>query len=125
MYTVAVRQDFIAEHFLVGGDWGSENERHPHDYQVEVRLEGSTLDEHGFLIDISDIEMHLRLLVAYFGNRVLNELPEFKGLNPSIEHFARIFHQALSKRILSPSISAISVKIWEGSTAWASYREER
>jgi len=125
MYTVAVREDFIAEHFLVGGDRGSENEKHSHNYQVEVQLEGSTLDEHGFLIDISDIEKSLKLLVAYFRNRVLNELPAFKGINASIEQFTRIFHQMLSKRILSPSISAISVKIWEGSTAWASYREER
>jgi hypothetical protein len=34
MYTVAVKRDFIASHFLVGGDWGSENERHAHHYVV-------------------------------------------------------------------------------------------
>jgi 6-pyruvoyltetrahydropterin/6-carboxytetrahydropterin synthase len=28
MYTVSVKRDFIASHFLVGGDWGNENECH-------------------------------------------------------------------------------------------------
>ena len=25
MYTVAVRRDLIARHYLIGGDWGAEN----------------------------------------------------------------------------------------------------
>ena len=29
MYTVSVSRDFIANHYLVGGDWGSENEALP------------------------------------------------------------------------------------------------
>ena len=52
-------------------------------------------------------------------------LPEFDGINPSIEHFSRIFHQTLSKHIQKSNVSAITVKIWEGDAAWASYREER
>jgi 6-pyruvoyltetrahydropterin/6-carboxytetrahydropterin synthase len=32
MYTVAVRRDFIAQHYLIGGDWGAENELHAHHY---------------------------------------------------------------------------------------------
>ena len=91
MYIVAVKRDFVAQHYLVGGDWGSENQRHSHHYQVEVELAGCRLDEHGYLVDIVDIETHLDALVAHYRDRVLNDLPEFAGLNPSIEHFARIF----------------------------------
>ena len=25
MYTVSVKQDLIAQHYLIGGDWGAEN----------------------------------------------------------------------------------------------------
>jgi 6-pyruvoyltetrahydropterin/6-carboxytetrahydropterin synthase len=32
MYTVAVRRDFIAQHYRIGGDWGAENELHAHHY---------------------------------------------------------------------------------------------
>ena len=124
MYTVTVSRDFVAQHFLIGGDWGAENDRHSHHYRVEVGLEGVTLDEHGYLVDIVDIETHLEGLVAYYRDKTLNDLPEFEGLNPSIEHFARIFCLALSDRIQAPNLSAITLKIWENEIAWAAYRQE-
>jgi 6-pyruvoyltetrahydropterin/6-carboxytetrahydropterin synthase len=125
MYTVAVTRDFVAQHFLIGGDWGPENDWHSHHYRVEVQLEGATLDEHGYLVDIVDIEYHLEALVAHYRDKTLNELPEFAGRNPSIEHFARILGQALSERIQAANLSAVTVKIWENEIAWASYRQER
>jgi 6-pyruvoyltetrahydropterin/6-carboxytetrahydropterin synthase len=125
MYTVAVRRDFVAQHFLIGGDWGPENDWHSHHYRVEVQLEGATLDEHGYLVDIVDIEHHLDALVTHYRDKTLNELPEFAGRNPSIEHFTRILGQALSERIQAPNLSAVTVKIWENEIAWASYRQER
>jgi 6-pyruvoyltetrahydropterin/6-carboxytetrahydropterin synthase len=124
MYTVAVKRDFVAQHYLIGGDWGAENEHHSHHYTLEVQLEGATLDQHGYLVDIVDIETHLEALVAYYRDRTLNELPEFEGLNPSIEHFARIFCQDLAERIQSPNLHAISIRIWENEIAWAAYRLE-
>ena len=122
MYTVAVKRDFIAQHFLIGGDWGAENEPHSHHYQVEVQLEGQELDQHGYLVDIVDIEQSLDSLVAHFRNRTLNELPEFTGLNPSIEHFSRILCEAFVARINAPNISSLTLKIWENDIAWAAYR---
>lgn len=121
MYTVAVRRDFVAQHYLVGGDWGPENERHSHHYQVEVQLKGEALDEHGYLVDIVDIEAGLEALVAYYRDRTLNELPEFRGLNPSIEHFARIFYGQMTERIKAPNIKALQVKLWETGIAWAAF----
>jgi 6-pyruvoyltetrahydropterin/6-carboxytetrahydropterin synthase len=124
MYFVAVKRDFVAQHYLVGGDWGAENQRHSHHYQVEVELAGRTLDEHGYLVDIVDIETHLDALVAHFRDQTLNDLPEFAGKNPSIEHFSRLFFQELKKRIKAATLTAIQVKIWETGIAWAAYREE-
>lgn len=125
MYKVSVRESFSAEHFLIGGDWGQENHPHFHHYQVEVQLKGPALDRHGFLVDIVEIKKHLESLLSYFQNKVLNELPEFDGLNPSLEHFARIFCQTLSNRIASQNLSSVTVKLWEDEDAWASYRQER
>lgn len=122
MYTVAVKRDFVAQHFLIGGDWGAENEWHSHHYAVEVQLEGALLDQHGYLVDIVDIEHNLEALVARYKDQTLNELPEFEGLNPSIEHFARIFCLALSERIQAPNLQAMTIKMWENEIAWASYR---
>ena len=124
MYTVAVKRDFVGQHFLVGGDWGSENTLHSHHYQVEAQLEGPSLDEHGYLVDIVAIEAALEELTARYRDRTLNDLPEFAGLNPSIEHFARILAQSLANRIQAPNLKTLIVKVWEQDIAWASCRLE-
>ena len=123
MYTLAVKRDFVAQHYLIGGDWGAENQRHSHHYQVEVILEGDSLDRHGYLVDIVAVEHNLQEQVAYYRDRTLNDLPEFAGLNPSIEHFTRILCTALASRLPTGTLTALSVKIWENEIAWASYRQ--
>ena len=125
MYTVAVKRDFIAQHYLIGGDWGPENELHSHHYAIELQLEGAELDQHGYLVDIVDIETNLEALVEEYRDQTLNELPAFKGLNPSIEHFSRILCLELDKRILATNITTLTVILWENEIAWASYRHER
>lgn len=121
-YTVAVRRAFIAQHFLVGGDWGAENQKHSHHYAVEVQLEGDRLDQHGYLVDIVDIERSLEALVAHYRDQTLNDLPEFAGLNPSIEHFSRILAQRLAERLSAGRLTALTVKLWENEIAWAACR---
>ena len=125
MYTVAVKRDFIAQHFLIGGDWGAENDLHSHHYLIELQLEGASLDKHGYLVDIVDIESNLDALVAEYRDKTLNDLPTFSGLNPSIEHFSRILCETLSGRIAAPNISAFTVKLWENEIAWAAFRLTR
>jgi 6-pyruvoyltetrahydropterin/6-carboxytetrahydropterin synthase len=125
MYSLAVKRDFVAQHFLIGGDWGAENEWHSHHYQVEVQLQGATLDQHGYLVDIVDVNKNLEALLAQYRDKTLNDLPAFKDLNPSLEHFARIFCQALSERLQAPNLSAVVVQMWENESTWAAYRQER
>jgi 6-pyruvoyltetrahydropterin/6-carboxytetrahydropterin synthase len=122
MYQVAVKRDFIAQHYLIGGDWGAENVKHSHHYQIEVQLEGKSLDEHGYLVDIVDIERALADLVAAYRDKTLNQLPEFKDLNPSIEHFSRILCQSIAGVIQAANLSAVTIKLWENEIAWTSYR---
>jgi len=122
MYTVAVKRDFVAQHFLIGGDWGAENEKHSHHYVVELQLQGATLDRHGYLVDIVDIEEHLQALVDRYRDQTLNDLPEFSGLNPSIEHFSRILCLRLAENIHASNLGAMTVVLWENEIAWASYQ---
>ena len=125
MYTLAVRRDFIARHFLIGGDWGPENNPNSHHYILELRLKGPELDQHGYLCDIVDVENHLDEIVTYYKEQMLNEKPEFGGLNPSIEHFARILATTLNERIQAPNITALKVVLWENEIAWAAYSIKR
>jgi 6-pyruvoyltetrahydropterin/6-carboxytetrahydropterin synthase len=125
MYTLGVRRDFIARHFLIGGDWGAENHPNSHHYILELRLEGSELDQHGYLCDIVDVEKHLDQVVGLYSEQMLNERPEFAELNPSIEHFARILATSLNKRINEENITTLKVVLWENDSAWAAYSLER
>jgi 6-pyruvoyltetrahydropterin/6-carboxytetrahydropterin synthase len=125
MYTLGVRRDFIARHFLIGGDWGAENHPNSHHYILELRLEGSELDQHGYLCDIVDVEKHLDQVVGLYSEQMLNERPEFAKLNPSIEHFARILATSLNKRIKEENIRTLKVVLWENDSAWAAYSLER
>lgn len=121
MYTVTVIRDFIAQHFLIGGDWGDENDLHSHHYKVEIQLQGDKLDQHGYLVDIVEIENGLDRVVAYFSDKTLNELAEFKDLNPSIEHFSRIMCEMFSRKISLKNLKSLTLQLWENEVAWASY----
>lgn len=123
MYTVAVTRDFIANHFLVGGDWGAENFPHAHAYVAEISIQGDQLDQHGYLVDIVDIEAALDTTVNYFRDSLLNDKPEFAGLNPSIEHFSRIINEQISSRIRPLGNASLTVKLWENATCWAAYQK--
>ncbi|HXF86149.1 MAG TPA: 6-carboxytetrahydropterin synthase [Anaerolineales bacterium] len=125
MYTLAVRREFIARHFLIGGDWGPENYPNSHHYVLELQLEGNELDQHGFLVDIVVVEKYLDEVVRYYREQMLNERPEFAGLNPSIENFARILAMSLHERIDAANITALKVVLWENESAWASFRIDR
>jgi 6-pyruvoyltetrahydropterin/6-carboxytetrahydropterin synthase len=123
MYTVAVTKDFIANHFLIGGDWGDENKPHAHHYVLELRIESEALDKHGYLVDIVEIEAALDEQVAYFRDAMLNDKLEFAGLNPSLEHFARILSEKLLAGLTPPGNGALTVKLWENESCWAAYRK--
>ena len=122
MYTVAVTRDFIANHYLIGGDWGSENQPHAHHYVAEVSIEGTQLDQHGYLVDIVAIEAGLDGIVNHCRDVLLNVQIEFTGLNPSIEHFSRIIAEQLLAAIKPPGAGTLTVKLWENASCWAAFR---
>jgi 6-pyruvoyltetrahydropterin/6-carboxytetrahydropterin synthase len=89
-----------------------------------VRVAGTRLNEHGFLLDIVDMRKTLNEVSEYFQGRVLNEIPEFSGLNPSVEHFCRIFAEKFASAAKLPGLERLEVLIWEDRIAQASYSRE-
>jgi 6-pyruvoyltetrahydropterin/6-carboxytetrahydropterin synthase len=124
MFSLRVARRFEAQHYLIGGDWGAENAPHAHDYRLEFTLEGKELDGHGFLVDIVEIEQELDALLGVYEGVTLNELPDFEGLNPSLERFARILCAALARRVRKENLTALQARLWESERASASYRLE-
>jgi 6-pyruvoyltetrahydropterin/6-carboxytetrahydropterin synthase len=124
MYTLAILKSFSAQHYLLGGDWGAENELHSHEYRIEVRLIGEQLNEHGYLVDIVQFDSVLESLVEHYRGETLNSQVEFEDLNPSIENFARILAQTIGGHLQAPNIDSIEVLLWEDNIAWASFRRD-
>lgn len=125
MYTLTVRRDFVAQHFLIGGDWGPENQPHSHHYRLELTLQGEELDQHGYLVDIVEVEDVLTRIVDSYRDTLLNDLPAFKDLNPSLERFCRVLAEEINGAVTATNISTITVLLWENEIASASFRLSR
>jgi len=122
MYRVGVTAEATASHFLIGGDFGPENDLHAHLYRFAVTLSGKALDRHGFLVDIDQLREVLAAHIARFEGAVLNDLPELAGLNPSVEWVARFSAEAIASGIDTRRLVSLTVQVWEAEDAWASFR---
>ena len=118
MYKVAVSREFIAQHYLVGGDWGKENELNSHQYRLEIIIQNEQLDEHGYLVDIVEVESTINDIVSTYQD---NTFSEFQGLNPSLENFARIIGDVFCSKLSNINLDSVEIKLWEDSNAWASH----
>lgn len=121
VYTVCVQRAFPARHVLPFVESGREASVHTHAYQVEVELRGDQLDEHGFLVDIDELETYLDAVVAQFRGSILNELPAFEEMTPSVERFAEVFCDHMIDRLDTDHLRTIRVTMWENDRAWAAY----
>lgn len=123
MYTVSVRRPFIAQHFLTIPDPGPEGTLHSHQFTAVVEFEGDELNEYGYLVDIDEINDALDAVIDSYADTTLNDQPAFEGLNPSVEHFSRIFCEELLAAA-DPSVpDRIRVRLWEDDEAYASYEQ--
>lgn len=124
MYQLSIREEFVAQHFLTVPDCGPENIKHSHIYALEMLLEGEGLNEHGYLVDIDAVKTSMEVVLDRYRDCTLNDMPAFKGLNPSIEHFSRIVVEHVAASLNAPNIDKITVRMWEDRDCWASYSKE-
>lgn len=121
MYELAVRRDFVAQHVLTVPNPGPEGTVHSHHYETEVRFAGPDLDEFGYLVDIDAVEAVLDDAEDRYRDALLNDLPEFDGLNPSVEHFARLLGDRVADGDPATGATRLTVRLWEDEDAWASH----
>ncbi|MFB9808214.1 6-pyruvoyl tetrahydropterin synthase family protein [Haladaptatus pallidirubidus] len=121
MYEVTVTKPFVAQHYLTVPNPGPEGELHSHRYGVTIHLRGESLNEFGYLVDIDRVRESLDNTIAHYRDETLNDLPEFEGVNPSVEHFSRLFCDRVLDEIDAPEIIEIEVAIQEDNDAGASF----
>ena len=120
-YELTVTREFIAQHYLTVPNPGPEGEVHSHHFTVELRFAGPELGEYGYLVDIDAVDALLDDLEDRYRDALLNDLPEFEGLNPSIEHFSRLFGDRVADALSNPTPTGLTVRIWEDDVSWASH----
>ena len=122
MYKVGMQKKFIAAHHLLGDASPEEKVKHSHHYSLDLEFSGYSLDASGYLLNIDNLKIMIDEVVGKYKDAYLNELPEFEGCNPSLEHFARILADHLSVNH-EPNLVHIKVLLWEDDIAWVSYEK--
>ena len=120
MFEATVRDTIASAHQLPGYD-GPCKDMHGHTWKVEMVVCGNTLDEVGLLEDFKIFKAKLKEVLMPLDHVVLNDLPAFKGLNPSTENLARYIYRALSPHCAPLRLK--QVQVWESDTASVIYYE--
>jgi 6-pyruvoyltetrahydropterin/6-carboxytetrahydropterin synthase len=123
MYEIKIRTDFSAAHCLreIGGKCES---LHGHNFTVEVAVESASLNELGLVMDFRLLKNKTRAVLQALDHSYLNELPSFKGKNPSSENLASYIFQELAREMDQEGYRLSRVSVWESETSRATYRRE-
>lgn len=124
MYEVTIIKSFSAAHLLaeIGGKC---EELHGHNFKVEVTIGAPTLNSEGIAIDFRLVKKWLKDILDQMDHQHLNELPFFKGKNPSSENIAHYIYAALQTPANTQNVKALRVKVWESENAAVTYSEEQ
>lgn len=120
MFEVSVRDHIASAHQLHGYD-GPCKDMHGHTWKVEMVVCGDSLDGVGLLADFKTLKAKLKEVLMPLDHVVLNDLPAFKGLNPSTENLAIHIYRALKPRCAPLTLK--QVQVWESDTASVIYYE--
>ena len=123
MYEIEITRHFSAAHSL--RDYAGDCARlHGHNYQVAVTLRATGLDEQGMAFDYKLLKAAVDELLQNYDHRCLNELEEFRELNPTSENLARLFYRSLARSINCDRVRVARVRIFESESSSCTYFED-
>lgn len=122
MYSLTVKGHFDAAHALRGyaGDCAK---LHGHTWDVEVRVEGSRLNDIEIVHDFRDLKTDLAGVLEKLDHTYINEVPPFDRLSPTGENLARHIYEELEARIAG-AVRLSEVLVWESPQACIGYRRD-
>ncbi|HNW99858.1 MAG TPA: 6-carboxytetrahydropterin synthase QueD [Candidatus Cloacimonadota bacterium] len=122
MYKINVTDSFSAAHQLKGYNGECKN-LHGHTWKVRVGITCNTTDEIGLSLDFNVVKKHLKELMEILDHKCLNDLAEFKVMNPTSENLSRFMYLWLKERITMPDCSLAEVEVWESEKSSIVYSE--
>lgn len=121
MYRLNVFDYFSSAHQLKGYQ-GRCEAVHGHNWKVEAEVEGDVIDDIGLLMDFKHLKSILKDVIDRLDHVMLNDLKEFRNVNPSSELIAKHVYRQM-KDMLPASVRLFSVTVWESENAKAIYYE--
>jgi len=88
---------------------------------VEVSVSSKKLNNEGILIDFRVLKGWTMEILEDLDHKYLNDLPQFKGVNPSSEIVAKHIFDRLSVKVLPLKIKVDEVVVWESDNARVAY----
>ena len=123
MFDIEIRRTFAAAHRLRGYD-GPCRRLHGHNYSVVVTVRTAKLDDLGLALDFNILKARLDEILDGYDHRELNELEDFREVNPTSENLARTIYRKLAAKIDGEGIRLHSVRIGESENSAVTYFEE-
>ncbi|MDR4509261.1 MAG: 6-carboxytetrahydropterin synthase QueD [Candidatus Brocadiaceae bacterium] len=121
MFELVIETDFSAAHNLREYEGQCEN-LHGHNWKVLVILRSGSLDKSGMVMDFRDAKARIGEIMKRFDHTYLNELSEFKVLNPTTENLSKTIYQEL-KTSLPAGVKVDRVTTWESERCGATFFE--
>lgn len=122
-WKLTITQDFSAAHQL--RNYGGKCEdMHGHNFEVEVVVEGSDLDEKiQYLMDFKELKLLTKTVLKKLDHKHINEVECFTEINPSSENIAMFIYRQI-KPNLPQNIRLAEVSVSEKNSSKATYWEE-
>jgi len=121
VFELVVETDFSAAHNL--REYKGQCEKlHGHNWKVQVVLKAEKLDKLGMVMDFREVKRVIGEIMNKFDHTYLNELADFKVLNPTTENLSKILYDEL-KNTLPPGVKVSRVTTWESERCGAIYFE--
>ena len=119
MFEVGASTTFLAFH-LMPDQPPPENERHPHDYRVEVVAERERLDERGMVCDLDVVTGSLADVAGRVRDRDLSDVCATEAV--TVEILAAWIHSELARPLGDDGAEVVSVRVWESADAFGGIR---
>jgi 6-pyruvoyltetrahydropterin/6-carboxytetrahydropterin synthase len=118
---VIKEQDFSAAHFLREYH-GKCEQLHGHNYRVQVSVGCDELDAEGLVVDFAVLKDAMQAVIGRFDHQLLNDVPPFDKLNPTLELLARHIAEEVARRIDDDRVRVTACRLWETDRNCAHYR---
>jgi 6-pyruvoyltetrahydropterin/6-carboxytetrahydropterin synthase len=122
VYEIYVKDHFAAAHALRGYDGNCAN-MHGHNWDVEVYIQCTKLNQLGIGIDFRDVKGVIKDVLSKLDHTNLNEVVEFGSINPTSENISKFLYNELSRRLNTEFIKVVKIMVFESPGCGSSYQE--